>query len=558
MLRDKTEVVRVPFAAGQTRMRWTDIPALPKTLTDGLPPGVYTLRKEGTPFEAAFTVEAPERRAEVLRHSAELDRLLNDLTNPLAVQAAVTELLAQTDDTGKKPRPYLADALDRLESVPETALTPSLKRTRDLVLRRFLDSERAATVNAPEEETTGVPEIDRVRDLIAAGQWEKASEVLDAMRPDDSAAGRRAAALASLYRGVILAEAGRVDKEQASAAFRQALRGLEGGAPADVYRAHNDFANYYLGRAQDRIDNQAVQSAAGVRLPFLAALHDWAQAREHYQAALELADQLSANQRRAVRGNLARRGPFEMVRPKFLVDEPFDLCYAPSLTSWDLLRRVPVRPLAGASALGLVAVPGAPELPGVGEDLKNLREAFAGKVGEVLEGETANKDGARRLFRRPGLLLIATHGNNVADRPLRSTLLLCPGKDDDGRLTAGEIYDSEVKADLVVLGACYSGLADRSPLPGDDLFGLQRAFLEAGARGVVSGQWDVYDGTEPELMKGLFRGVAEGKSAPAALAASQRAFLARLRAAKDNSDPWTHPYFWAVFTAAGDDRAAGK
>jgi len=62
---------------------------------------------------------------------------------------------------------------------------------------------------------------------------------------------------------------------------------------------------------------------------------------------------------------------------------------------------------------------------------------------------------------------------------------------------------------------------------------------------VVSGQWDVYDGTGPELMKGLFQGVAAGKSAPAALAASQRAFLAKLRAGKDNADPWFHPYFWA-------------
>ena len=46
---------------------------------------------------------------------------------------------------------------------------------------------------------------------------------------------------------------------------------------------------------------------------------------------------------------------------------------------------------------------------------------------------------------------------------------------------------------------------------------------------------------------------AEGKSTVAALTGSQRAFLANLRASK-SSDPWLHPYFWAVYTTTGDDR----
>jgi CHAT domain-containing protein len=103
------------------------------------------------------------------------------------------------------------------------------------------------------------------------------------------------------------------------------------------------------------------------------------------------------------------------------------------------------------------------------------------------------------------------------------------------------------------MSACYSGLADRSPWSGDDLFGLQRAFLQAGARTVVSGLWDVYDGSGPELMKGLFDNLAAGSPAHSALAASQRAFLKKLKASKE-VEPWLHPYFWAVYTVAGDDR----
>jgi CHAT domain-containing protein len=104
-----------------------------------------------------------------------------------------------------------------------------------------------------------------------------------------------------------------------------------------------------------------------------------------------------------------------------------------------------------------------------------------------------------------------------------------------------------------VMSACYSGLGDRSPLPGDDLFGLQRAFLHSGARTVVSGLWDVYDGTAPDLMLRLFEGLSAGKPAAAALADSQRTFLKSLRDTQLD-EPWLHPYFWAVYTAAGDDR----
>src|SRR5205085_7762998 len=107
----------------------------------------------------------------------------------------------------------------------------------------------------------------------------------------------------------------------------------------------------------------------------------------------------------------------------------------------------------------------------------------------------------------------------------------------DGRLTAREIFARPVNADLIVMSACYSGLGDRSPLPGDDLFGLQRAFLNSGARTVVSGLWDVYDDTAPQLMNGFFERFAKGESVAAALHNSQRAFVARLRGS-GKSEPW--------------------
>jgi CHAT domain-containing protein len=153
----------------------------------------------------------------------------------------------------------------------------------------------------------------------------------------------------------------------------------------------------------------------------------------------------------------------------------------------------------------------------------------------------------------PGLLLIGTHGRNRPDEPLESDLLLYPQDTSRGRLSAAELYGCDIETDLIILSACYTGLADKSPLPGDDLFGLQRALLQSGARTVVTGQWDIYDATGPMIMTYFFEQLERGKTAPEALADAQRHFLAGLRASTD-PEPWLHPYFWAVYTVAGDDR----
>jgi CHAT domain-containing protein len=249
------------------------------------------------------------------------------------------------------------------------------------------------------------------------------------------------------------------------------------------------------------------------------------------------------------------RGKMEMVKPRFLVDEPFDLCHAPSLASWLSLQRRRSRPIAQAAAMGIVDFPGAPVLSGVTRDLENVRSVFGDKT-VVYADDDAKLSNAQEMFHRAGLLLFATHGVNFGDRPLESCLLMYSDKGEPSQLTAGDLYRTQISADLVVMNACYSGLADRSPSPGDDLFGLQRAFLRGGARTIVSGIWDVYDGTAPDLIDGFLKRIVGGDAAARAWAQSQRDFLAKLRASKD-AEPWLHPYFWAVFTVMGDNRTCG-
>jgi len=216
-----------------------------------------------------------------------------------------------------------------------------------------------------------------------------------------------------------------------------------------------------------------------------------------------------------------------------------------------MLRRETRTPVTQINAVGIVNFKTAPSLPGVEQDLANLKSVFNQHVNRLVEGADASESAVAGLLTEPGLLFVATHGMNVADQPLSSFLLCHADQSHDGHLTAGEIFMSSLSVDIVVMSACYSGLADRSPLPGDDLFGLQRAFLHSGVRTVVSGLWDVYDATGPMLMHDFFQHFAAGEPVAAALAGAQRDFLKAQRA-EGPGNPWTHPYFWAVYTAAGN------
>jgi CHAT domain-containing protein len=246
-----------------------------------------------------------------------------------------------------------------------------------------------------------------------------------------------------------------------------------------------------------------------------------------------------------------------LAKPRFLIDEKFSLTYAPSLAFWHRQQQQGNRPLENVYIVGVGEFELAPSLPGVEIETEHLRVAFGNRVRQVIGGSNATEQRFRDLLIRRGMLFVATHGMNLADQSFDSHLLLQANTVDDGFLTAREIYQSEGGVDLVVMSACYSGLADRSPLPGDDLFGLQRALLYSGSRAVVSGLWDVYDQTAPMIMQLFMDRLSHGVPVSDALAQTQRQFIDQLRASSDD-EPWLHPYFWSVFTVVGDGRVQFK
>jgi CHAT domain-containing protein len=130
-----------------------------------------------------------------------------------------------------------------------------------------------------------------------------------------------------------------------------------------------------------------------------------------------------------------------------------------------------------------------------------------------------------------------------------------PASEADGRLTAAEIYDLHMSADLVVLSACRSG---RGRITGDGVAGFTRAFISAGARTVVASLWDAPDESARRLMARFYRELAAGHGKAESLRAAQRALLAdlrngRVKVASPAGDVVLppHPALWAGFRLHG-------
>ena len=109
----------------------------------------------------------------------------------------------------------------------------------------------------------------------------------------------------------------------------------------------------------------------------------------------------------------------------------------------------------------------------------------------------------------------------------------------DGWLTAADVMQLNLKDTLVTLSACESGRG--TVLQGDEVIGLPRAFLGAGAAAVVDSLWLVQDETTVTLMTHLYDRLSQGHGRAAALRAAQQ----QLR------KTYPHPYYWAPFVLTG-------
>lgn len=131
---------------------------------------------------------------------------------------------------------------------------------------------------------------------------------------------------------------------------------------------------------------------------------------------------------------------------------------------------------------------------------------------------------------------LSAHGSFRDDNPAFSRITT-----GDGALFLADIQEKRLRAELVVLSACDTGLTFTGR--GDDVTGVALGFLGAGARSLVASQWRAHDKASRRIMEAFYEEYASrgSRDVPAALAAAGRAVR----------EDWNHPLYWAAFAAYG-------
>ncbi|MFL5805365.1 MAG: CHAT domain-containing protein [Roseiflexaceae bacterium] len=200
------------------------------------------------------------------------------------------------------------------------------------------------------------------------------------------------------------------------------------------------------------------------------------------------------------------------------------IALAPSVTV--LLRSCLGRPPAGARATHASPLLALGYNDPAGDTPLRYAEAEAGHIarmlgGEALVGPTPKRE---RLFdagRQARWLHIASHAIYHPRDSLESELRTGDGESLSARTI---IAGLELDADLVTLSACTSGVSQ--VVAGDELLGLQRAFLYAGARAVLCTLWEAADFVALLLMDRFYADLHRGRRPAAALRDAQAALRA--------------------------------
>ncbi len=214
-----------------------------------------------------------------------------------------------------------------------------------------------------------------------------------------------------------------------------------------------------------------------------------------------------------------------------VLGERFQISSAPSATV--LLALKPAGAIKGGRLLA-VADPDILAAPDEVQAIAQLYPAGSKVVTQTLARETDLKGWVGNY----DLVHLSVHGKYVARDPLLSFLKLAPGGPDDGQLTAAEVFGLPLgAARLVVLSACETAKAEVTR--GDELIGLQRALIYAGAGSLVLSQWEV-DADSTALWMRTFYQEAQSKPLP-------EAGRLALLAVKSHAQ-YRHPHHWAAFT----------
>ncbi|MFM8911870.1 MAG: CHAT domain-containing protein [Flammeovirgaceae bacterium] len=167
------------------------------------------------------------------------------------------------------------------------------------------------------------------------------------------------------------------------------------------------------------------------------------------------------------------------------------------------------------------------------------------KNATLLRGEAATESRVKKVdlvrykyihFATHGFVDVSGHGSGLA--------LTNADASEDNLLMSAEIYNLALRAELVCLSACETGLGNNAN--GEGLMGLGRAFFYAGARNLLVSLWKVPDRSTALFMVDFYQTLFVRRLS---MASSLRA--AKLKMIK--SSEYHSPHYWAPFVLIGSN-----
>jgi CHAT domain-containing protein len=211
----------------------------------------------------------------------------------------------------------------------------------------------------------------------------------------------------------------------------------------------------------------------------------------------------------------------------YLIDR-FSISYAPSASIYAHCQTKAV------NATGDSLILGVPDerTPAIRAEVDVLARILPNA--KLFIGEEATENVLHTYGPRSKSVHIATHGYFRQDNPMFSSIRL-----GTSHLSLYDMAHLELPVELVVLSGCATGL--NVVTPGDELMGLVRGLLQAGAQSLILSLWDVHDDSTKEFMVEFYTQLQEGRSQAEAM---QSASIS-LRQHRP------HPYHWAPFLLIG-------
>jgi CHAT domain-containing protein/uncharacterized protein HemY len=229
-------------------------------------------------------------------------------------------------------------------------------------------------------------------------------------------------------------------------------------------------------------------------------------------------------------------------------------------------------------------------LPGTREEVQTIQSLLGKDQSELYIGKDAIEE-VLRTMKAPRILHLATHGfflkdiefsplTNISSKrgittvkahpknpsiqrikienPLLQSGFVLAGannvlkssgsKSFDGVVTAEKILSLKLKGtDMVVLSACNTGVGEVKR--GEGVFGLRRAFTQAGAKSLVMSMWSVPDKETTELMVEFYKNILSDKMNRCL--ALRQAALKEMKIVKERYGH-ANPFFWGAFVFMGE------